>query len=261
MVESSQAPSNVLTGALKSDLDELAVACRILEMEGHGSRMLGHMALRDPEGRGVWLKRYGLALSEVHDHRDFILIDFDGKQLFGDGKRHSEWSIHTEIMKRRGDINVTAHTHPFYGRVFSAATEPLRPVANTGTYFKGAPPRFELTSELIRTVDVAAAMAEALADKVAIFLRNHGVVFCGDTAARATIMGIRLEEACREHLTMAASSLAWSTPDAEEEARKIESTGGAQTIRANFEFFRRRLEALEAQGHPSFPGKRLDVGL
>jgi ribulose-5-phosphate 4-epimerase/fuculose-1-phosphate aldolase len=252
MAKPSQAPSNVLTAALKSDLDELAVACRILEMEGHGSRMLGHMALRDPEGRGVWLKRYGLALSEVHDHRDFILIDFDGKQLFGDGKRHSEWSIHTEIMKRRADINVTAHTHPFYGRVFSAATEPLRPVANSGTYFKGAPPRFELTSELIRTVDVAAAMAEALADKVAIFLRNHGVVFCGDTAARATIMGIRLEEACREHLTR---------PDAEEEARKIESTGGVQTIRANFEFFRRRLEALEAQGHPSFPAKRLDVGL
>ena len=261
MAKPSQAPSNVLTAELKSDLDELAVACRILEMEGHGSRMLGHMALRDPEGRGVWLKRYGLAFSEVHDHRDFILIDFDGKQLFGDGKRHSEWPIHTEIMKRRADINVTAHTHPFYGRVFSAATEPLRPVANSGTFFKGSPPRFELTSELIRTVDVAAAMAEALADKVAIFLRNHGVVFCGDTTARATIMGVRLEEACREHLTMAASGLAWSTPDAEEEARKIDSTGGAQSMRANFEFFRRRLEALEAQGHPSFPARRLDVGL
>jgi ribulose-5-phosphate 4-epimerase/fuculose-1-phosphate aldolase len=261
MAKPSQAPSNVMTAELVGELDELAVACRILEMEGHGSRMLGHMALRDPEGRGLWLKRAGLAFSEVHDHRDFVLIDFDGKQLYGDGKRHSEWPIHTEIMKRRDDINVTAHSHPFYGRVFSATTEPLRPVSNSANYFNGPPPRFELTSELIRTADVAAAMAEALADNLAIFLRNHGVVFCGDTTARATIMGIRLEEACREHLTLSASGLASSWPDAEEEERKFKSTGGPEAIRANFEFFRRRLEALEAIGHPAFPAKRLDAGL
>jgi len=261
MAKALDKASNLMKAELISDLDELAVACRILEMEGHGSRMLGHMALRDPEGRGVWLKRYGLAFSEVHDHRDFILIDFDGKQLYGDGKRHSEWPIHTEIMKRRDDINVTAHTHPFYGRVFSASTEPLRPVTNSGTYFKGPPPRFELTSELICNMDVGAAMAETMADNVAIFLRNHGVVFCGDTTARATIMGIRLEESCREHLTMAASGLTWSIPNAEEEARKSQSTGGLGAIRANFDFFHRRLAALEAQGHPAFPGIRLDVGL
>ncbi len=261
MAKTRNDPSNIMTADLESDLDELAIACRILEMEGHGSRMLGHMALRDPEGRGVWLKRYGLAFSEVFDHRDFILIDFDGKQLFGDGGRHSEWPIHTEIMRRRADINVTAHTHPFYGRVFSASTEPLRPVANSGSYFKRPPPRFELTSELIRTIDVAGEMAEALADNLAIFLRNHGVVFCGDTTARATFMGIRLEEACREQLTIAASGLAWSTPGPEEEARKLQAMGKPAGIQANFEFFRRRLEALEAQGHPDFPARRLDIGL
>ena len=261
MAKTVETQTNIMSPALMDDLDELAVACRVLEMEGHGSRMLGHMALRDPDGRGLWLKRAGLALGEVHDRRDFILIGFDGKQPFGDGKRHSEWPIHTEIMKRRDDINVTAHTHPFHGRVFSACTEPLRPVANAGTYFKRPPPRFELTSELIRSVEVAKAMAEMLADNLAIFLRNHGVVFCGDTTARATIMGIRLEESCREHLTMAASGLAWSYPDAEEEERKFKSTGKPADIAAYFEFFRRRLEALEAHGHPHFPGRRLDAGL
>ncbi|HSR54683.1 MAG TPA: class II aldolase/adducin family protein, partial [Alphaproteobacteria bacterium] len=199
--------------------------------------------------------------SEIHDHRDFVLIDFDGKQLFGDGKRHSEWPIHTEIMKRREDINVTAHTHPFYGRVFSATPEPLKPVANAGTYFRRPPPRFERTSELIRTKDVGAAMAEVLADNLAVFLRNHGVVFCGDTIERATIMGIRLEESCREHLTMAASGLEWTVPDAEEDARKFKSTGGQKQIAESFALFRRRLLALEAGGHHAFPGRRLDVGL
>ena len=261
MSEQPENASNFLSPALIDDLDELAVACRILEMEGHGSRMLGHMAMRDPEGRGVWLKRYGLAFSEVHDHRDFILIDFDGNQLYGDGKRHNEWPIHTEIMRRRADINVTAHSHPFYGRLFSACTEPLQPVASPASYFKRPPPRFEVTSELIRTTDMAAQIAEALADNLTIFLRNHGVVFCGDTTARTTIMGIRLEEACREHITLAASGLAYSIPGAEEEARKFQGVGGGAGMAANFAFYRRRLEALEAQGHPDFPGRRLDAGL
>ena len=48
--------------ALSNDLDELAAACRVLELEGHGDRIWGHMALRDPQGRGFWIKRAGEAL-------------------------------------------------------------------------------------------------------------------------------------------------------------------------------------------------------
>lgn len=261
MVDLSVSNSNVLTPELTQKLDDLAIACRILEMEGHGSRTLGHLALRDPEGRGIWLKRSGLSFSEVFDHRDFVLVDFDGKQLFGDGKRHSEWPIHTEIMKRREDINVTAHSHPFYGRVFSASTEPLRSVAQARSYFQRPPPRFELTSELIRTKEVAAEMAEVLADNFAMFLRNHGVVFCGDTLERCTILGVRLEESCREQLAIGASGLAWSYPDDEEEATRARGMGGLRNVTDTFAFYRRRLAALEAQGHHAFPGRRIDAGL
>ena len=42
---------------LNAQLDKLARACRILEMEGHGDMTLGHLSLRDPLGRGYWLKR------------------------------------------------------------------------------------------------------------------------------------------------------------------------------------------------------------
>lgn len=253
--------SNIMSAELVGDLDKLAVACRILEMEGHGSRTQGHMALRDPDGRGVWLKRFGLAFSEVYDHRDFVLIDFQGNQIYGDGKRHSEWPIHTEIMKRRADINVTAHSHPFHGRVFSASTEPLRAVSLARTYFERPPPRFELTSELIRSEDVATAMVDVLGDNLAMFLRNHGVVFCGDSIERCTVMGVRLEEACQEQLTIGASGLAWSYPDDEEEAQRFKGVGSARQINDTFAFHQRRLEALESRGHPAFPGRRLEVGL
>src|SRR3954463_14750376 len=100
---------------LEAELDLLAKASRVLEIHGHGDRIFGHIAMRDPQGRGFWMKRHGIALGEVWDGRDFQLCDFDGNMLYGEGKRHSEWPIHAEIMKARPDINFTAHTHPLYG--------------------------------------------------------------------------------------------------------------------------------------------------
>ena len=59
---------------LKVTLNRLARGCRILEMEGHGDMTLGHLSLRDPEGRGFWLKRNARGLGEILSYRDFVLV-------------------------------------------------------------------------------------------------------------------------------------------------------------------------------------------
>jgi len=248
-----------ISEALGAELDKLARGTRILEMEGHGSRTLGHTALRDPDGRGFWLKRYGITFGEVFDRRDFVLVDFDGNKLAGDGRRHSEWPIHSEVLKRRADVNVIVHSHPRYGRMFSAVDEPLRAVSNVGALFAVPPPRYTTTSELIRTAEVAAEMAEVLADHQAIFLRNHGVVFCGASVEEAVTIGAYLEESCREHLTVAAAGLAWSWPDEEEVARKHSGVRGPAVVKRNFDYFLRRLAAIEASGDPDFPTEPLPI--
>ena len=71
--------------ALNNELHRLAVACRILAMEGHDDVSLGHLSLPDPEGRGVWMKRFYLGLDEVRGADDFLLLDFDGNILHGAG--------------------------------------------------------------------------------------------------------------------------------------------------------------------------------
>lgn len=245
-----------LPQTLVDELDKLAAACRILELEGHGNRTLGHVALRDADGRGFWIKRWGITFGEVHDWRDFMLLDFDGNRLLGDGRRHSEWPIHSEIFKRRPDINASMHSHPPFGRIFSAAEEPLRPVSNAGSYFKDPPPRYTTTSELIRTQEAGREMAALLGDDhLAIFLRNHGVVFCGESIAKATIIGLQLEEACREQLMIRASGIPWSWPEGDEQARKFATIGQPRGVEQFFDFHRRKQAAVEALGHPSFPAK------
>jgi len=199
--------------ALRKQLDELAFVCRILAMEGHDDRTLGHLALRDPDGRGAWIKRSGIALSEVQDARDFGLVDNDGRVVAGDPRRHGEWPIHTEILRLRPDIAVTAHTHVTYASIFSAAKAKLKPVGNSGSYLRRSPPRYTVTSELIVTRAMGTDVAKALGrDNLALFLRNHGVVFCGENIARCLMTGLALEKACFEQLVITASGLPWESP-------------------------------------------------
>ena len=74
-----------MTPELQSQLDRLARACRILEMEGHGDMTLGHLCLRDPQGRGFWLKRNAYGLGEIRSSGHFVLVDHEGQQLDGEG--------------------------------------------------------------------------------------------------------------------------------------------------------------------------------
>ena len=257
MATAAQSNTIQVSDGLKSSLDRLALASRILEMEGHGNFTLGHLALRDPEGRGVWIKRWGMTLGEVQDWTDHQLIDFDGHLLFGDGnKRHSEWPIHVGIYKARPDIVATAHTHPRFGTVFSCTSEPLRPLSNSGSYFPKPPPRYTRTSELIRKAEVGDEMAAAMGDSYALFLRNHGVVFGGTSIEHMTVVGVQLEVACQQQLEIAATGMPYDWPDDAEQARKAETMGEGRNLGLFFDYFANKLEATQKLGDPNLPLER-----
>jgi ribulose-5-phosphate 4-epimerase/fuculose-1-phosphate aldolase len=184
---------------LHAALVELARACRILEMEGHGDMTLGHLSLRDSAGRGFWLKRNGIGLGEVLGPEDFVLVDWDGRQIAGNGGRHSEWPIHSEVLRLRPDVQVVAHTHPFHACVFSASLDPLQPFTVDADYFIDVP-RHEDDVALITTKDEGVALANALGRGFAVLMGNHGVTFCGTSVVHAACVGIFLEKACKAQL-------------------------------------------------------------
>ena len=160
---------------------------------------LGHLSLRDPSGRGFWLKRNRIGLGEVLGPADFVLVDWDGQQIEGTGGRHSEWPIHSEILRVRPDLQVVAHTHPFHACVFSASLDPLQPFTVDADYFVDVP-RHEEDVALITTKDEGAALANALGQGFAVLMANHGVTFCGTSVAHAVCVGIFLEKACKAQI-------------------------------------------------------------
>lgn len=228
-------------------LHEVARAHRILELEGHGDMSMGHLSYRDPFGRGLWLKRGNLALSEVEGD-DFILIDFDGNVLEGQGLRHLEWPMHAEIMRARPDVNVVGHSHPYYATLVAATDLDIGEYNNHGVWFADeGVPRFAETSHIITTVELAKAVVKKLGAADAILLANHGVTFVGADVVTATLGGIFLEKAARFRIDLAASgATVVAVPDHAESVEKRARIYPPKAQRNYWMYFNRKLDRVEA---------------
>ena len=201
--------------------EQLVAAHRILAAAGQGDLVWGHISVRDPDGRGVWMKPSGIGMEEV-EQEDLLLVSPDGEVEEGEGRRHSEYPIHTEILAACPDVGCVVHTHPPEATAFAALDEPLRPVSHEASYFvPPGVPRFTETTDLIRSRSQGRGVAEALGGAAALFLRNHGVVVVGADPVDATVAAILLERACSLQLRILATGRPYaSTPDEEAERKR-----------------------------------------
>ena len=204
---------------------------------------LGHLSLRDPEGRGFWMKRNRAGLGEITGPEDFVLVDMDGNKLAGAGGRHTEWPIHSEILRMRPEVQVVAHTHAFHACVFSASAEPLQPYTLDADYFVDVPRAHDEVA-LVTTRDEGRALASALGAQFVVVMANHGITFCGTSIEHATCVGIFFEKACKAQLAAQSAGLKVSLP-----SRAVRATRHAQImtpvhIEHSWNFFSRKLDWL-----------------
>ena len=238
-----------MDNTLEQSLVRVACGCRILELEGHGDMTLGHLSLRDPQQRGFWMKRNRVGLGEITGPEDFVLVNFDGDKLAGDGGRHSEWPIHSEILRRRPDVHVVAHTHPVHASVFSAFDEPLQPYTLDADYFEELP-RHRDEVALITTKDEGGALAASLGRHFAVLMANHGVTFCGTSIEHAICVGVFLEQAARAHLLGAGARGNTTMPGPADRARRHAQIMTPVHIEHSWNYFCRKLEWTMATRAP-----------
>lgn len=222
----------------------VSLGCRVLGSMGLSDLIWGHVSVRDPDGRGVWIKAGGLGFDEIGDEQ-VLLIDREGNLLEGTGRVHLEYPIHTEVLAARPDATAVVHTHGEAAVTFGATGAPLRPIGHEGSLFTPpGPARYTATSDLIRTPQMGAEMAACLADRNAMLLVNHGVVTAGRDLPTAVLTTIFLEKACRMQLQAAAAGgqLAW-TSDSEALAKRDRVYGPGQ-IAAAWNYLVRRLPPL-----------------
>ncbi len=205
----------VLTERDQTIREQVALASRVLGSEDLGDFVLGHVSVRDPEGRGVWMKATGWGLEEITPNR-VQLVGWEGEVLAGEGRRHVEYPIHTEIMRVRRDVTSVVHVHATHAVAFASLDEPLRPISHEGVIF--VPPdiaRFTKTGDLILTRALGEALAQTVGTRNAALMVHHGIVTAGENVETAVVAAILLERACRKQLlAMAAGELrTWSSDE------------------------------------------------
>jgi ribulose-5-phosphate 4-epimerase/fuculose-1-phosphate aldolase len=223
--------------------EQVSLGSRILGAAGLDDYIWGHASVRDPDGRGAWLKRAGIGLSEVTPD-DVHLVSREGDVIEGAGERHIEYPIHTELLSARPDIDAVVHIHPPHAIALAASGVALRAFGHAGSLFTPpGVPRFDLTSDLIRSAELGAAVAGALGDRNAVFLVNHGIVTVGVDLPTAALTAMLLEEACHQQLlTLSYGGEPTWTPDAEA-VQKRERIYSARAVQNVWVHLSRKLES------------------
>jgi len=220
-----------------------AQANRALGVAGHADMVWGHASVRDPEGRGVWMKAAGWAFEEITEER-VVLVSPDGEVLEGSEKRHIEYPIHTRIMAARPEVTAVVHSHANSAVVFASLDVPLRAVSHDAVSFVDPDvPRFTKTGNLITTDELGDALAKALGDAAGVLIPAHGLVTVGETVAAAVMRAVLLNRACATQLAaiQAGGPARWS--DDEEVRAKRESVPTPTLLQSGYEYLVRRADA------------------
>jgi L-fuculose-phosphate aldolase len=222
--------------------EEVAVGCRVLGAAGQSDLVWGHLSARDPDGRGVWMKASTYGFEEI-DAAKVLLVDRDGAVVDGDGRRHAEYPIHTEIMAARPDVGAVVHTHSPVAVALGATGRPLLPVSHEGTLFVPPDiPRFTITGDLILTAELGGALAATLEDRNAALMVNHGIVVVGRDVRTAVVTTVLLDRACRMMLDVLAVGGPEHWSSAEESLAKRAHCYSDALITQAWDYLRRRLD-------------------
>jgi ribulose-5-phosphate 4-epimerase/fuculose-1-phosphate aldolase len=154
----------------------------------------GHMSCRLPGSDNILINA-GKSVRSALGPEDIIAIDMDGKPVAGDAVPPMEFHIHTEIYRRRPDVNAVAHTHPLWSTLFSMAGVPVEPVTMQSAVM--GPIQFFDTIASINEKALAGKLAAALGPHRVVMLKSHGAVVVGADIVEAFVLGIYLEETAR----------------------------------------------------------------
>ena len=242
LAEEVSVPRSEELATLPSLLTRLAQAHRVLAAQGHADGTLGHVSLRDPYGRGFWLKRSDIGMDEVSTQEDLLLVDFSGVVLAGEGGLHSEWPIHAAPMIADTAIQSVVHTHARAASLLSAADLTVTPLTSEGGYLGAHPVDvYRAAGAHIDDLATAREMVGAMGNGLALLIRNHGIVTRGASLELATLAAMFLERAAELQLRAMCIDARFTAASPDEVRGRTKMLESETFLRQNFDQYVRKL--------------------
>ena len=115
---------------------------------------------------------------ETMTPEDIVIVDYDVDVIEGDAVPSSESLTHVAVYKARSDISAVIHTHSIYASVLAVAGVPLPPILDELVAYLGGPVEVAEYG-FPSSEDLGEKAIQAMGERNAVFIRNHGVLAAG----------------------------------------------------------------------------------
>ncbi|MFK8068087.1 MAG: class II aldolase/adducin family protein [Gammaproteobacteria bacterium] len=137
--------------------------------------------------------------NESLSSEQIVFIDGDGKCSEDQLKPSSEWRFHFDLYKKRSDVEAIVHTHSTYATALACLQKDIPPF-----HYMLA----EAGGDSIRCAQYATFGTQALSDNIldaikdrkACLMANHGMLAVGDNVKQAFDMAIQVEELAKQYV-------------------------------------------------------------
>ncbi len=165
----------------------LAIARKLTELDLNRGTA-GNVSVRD--GAGFLITPSGMPAESLTPH-DMVAMAFDGSH-HGDRPPSSEWRFHRDILAARPEVGAVIHTHSMFATTLACQRREIPPfhymiALAGGDNIRCAP------YALFGTQALSDAALEALRDRRACLLANHGMIAVGRDLDHALSVALEVE--------------------------------------------------------------------
>ena len=127
-----------------------------------------------------------------------IALDDDSGAWEGPLKPSTEWRFHHALLQDRADANAVVHAHPTYCTTLAIARVEIPACHYMIAAFGGNNVRCAGYARF-GTEELSAMAVEAMRDRTACLLANHGMISIGENLAKAMWRAVELETIARQY--------------------------------------------------------------
>lgn len=172
---------------------EVVDYCKLMMAKGLTKGTGGNISIFDRNSGYMIISPSGIDY-DVMTAEDVSVVDLNGNLVSGDKKPSSEFPMHAIFYERRDDINAIVHTHSTFATTLASLRWDLPAVSYLVAY-SGKNVRCA-SYATFGTQELAEHAFEAMQDRQAVLLANHGLLAGAANIATAFAVAEEIEFCC-----------------------------------------------------------------